>query len=456
MWKLFLLLLLCEGSFAQIACNYTLDLIAIGPVAQGRFGRSVDVCDSIAVTGTYGRIPGTGSAEIYQRNSTGTWNKIKSIVAENVTTNIAFGFSVSVFGDLIAIGAPGDSQAGSQAGAVYFFSRNEGGVNNWGQIANIVSPNATSLAFFGWTVSVYGDLLVVGEPRADRNSTSDSGAAYLFGRNVGGPNNFGLISSFASPKAFLNGQFGYDVDVDADHGIVVIGSDFDFNEGACYVFEQNATGINAWGLTATLRSIVGSVDGNFCDAVAVQNDTIVAGSVVQTLPGSVGGAVFIWRRSTNASNPWPLEQTRGGSAGGERYGTSVAINEHVIVVGATGTNQGPVSGAGRVEVLQRGVVDINGTWAIAAQIPNPTPTDNSEFGMSVSVEADVVLVGTQEAPINGSIYFYSTVNATCVTQPLCALLIGNSSINHFFCIHAHIGSRRNVYLLLWKWMQFII
>ena len=69
--------------------------------------------------------------------------------ANDPRVSARLGAGVAVFGDTLVVGAPGDSEVGSEAGAVYIFQRDQGGPDNWGQVKKIVASNAENGAQFG-------------------------------------------------------------------------------------------------------------------------------------------------------------------------------------------------------------------------------------------------------------------------------------------------------------------
>ena len=61
-------------------------------------------------------------------------------------------------------------------------------MNNWGEVAKITGADQTTASTFGWSVGICNDHVVVGA-----RGHNSSGAAYLFGRNQGGADNWGQV-----------------------------------------------------------------------------------------------------------------------------------------------------------------------------------------------------------------------------------------------------------------------
>ncbi len=76
-----------------------------------------------------------------------------------------FGYSVSVSGDTAVVGAYQNDYNGTNSGSAYIFYRNHGGIENWGAEKKIVASDAEAYDHFGYSVSVNGDILIVGTVR---------------------------------------------------------------------------------------------------------------------------------------------------------------------------------------------------------------------------------------------------------------------------------------------------
>jgi len=127
----------------------------------------------------------TGAAYIFERNAGGTsaWGEIAKLTASNAAANAYFGWQVSLAGDLALVGAYGDANAGTESGAACLFERNAGGTNAWGQVAKLTASDGMTNDWFGRAVSVDGDLLLIGAPQND-DSGNNSGLAYIFRKDL--------------------------------------------------------------------------------------------------------------------------------------------------------------------------------------------------------------------------------------------------------------------------------
>ncbi len=138
-------------------------------------GASVTLDDDTIVAGAPGETAGQGAAYVFTLSG-GVWSQQKKLVAADGAAIDGFGVSVAVDGETAAVGASHDDDDGSDSGAAYVFTRSG---TTWTQEAKQTASDAVAGDDFGTSVSLEGDRLVVGAPGDD----SAQGAAYLFVRS---------------------------------------------------------------------------------------------------------------------------------------------------------------------------------------------------------------------------------------------------------------------------------
>jgi hypothetical protein len=108
---------------------------------------------------------------------------VKKLIASDAASFDVFGAAVSIDGNRILVGANGDDDLGGSAGSAYVFERDAGGAGNWGEVKKMTASDGASLDFFGRSVSIDGDMAVIGADQDDTD-VQDSGSAYVFGFSV--------------------------------------------------------------------------------------------------------------------------------------------------------------------------------------------------------------------------------------------------------------------------------
>lgn len=165
------------------------------------FGVAVALAGDTAVVGAQFNNGSVGSkagaAYVFDRNLGGAdqWGQTNRIAPADGVANANFGHSVAHSGDLILVGAPGDGATGS--GSAYAFARNQGGAGRWGQVNKFAQFDAVDTdERFGFSVTLDGELMAIGS-RLDSNATHPQGAVYVFARNHPGVNQWSLRERIA-------------------------------------------------------------------------------------------------------------------------------------------------------------------------------------------------------------------------------------------------------------------
>ncbi|MEO2164539.1 MAG: cadherin-like beta sandwich domain-containing protein, partial [bacterium] len=208
----------------------------------------------------------SGAAYVFVR-SAGIWSQEAYLKASNTDANDYFGWSVALDGDTLVVGADERSNAmgvdgneldnsADNSGAAYVFVRSDG---TWSQEAYLKASNTDSLDYFGRSVALEGDTLVVGAHREDSNATgvdgddsddsaSSSGAVYVFVRSAGTWSQEDYLKAFTTD---ISDRFGNSVALAGDTLVVgastedssatgVGGDDSDDSaeaSGAVYIFK---------------------------------------------------------------------------------------------------------------------------------------------------------------------------------------------------------------------------
>jgi len=303
-------------------------LLADDGAESDYFGYSVSLSGDLAVIGAQNdddNGSASGSAYVCDRNEGGAdnWGQVAKLTASDGAVDDWFGWSVSTGDDLAVVGAYGDDDDGDKSGSAYVFGRNEGGADNWGQVAKLTASDAAADDQFGRSVSVSGDAAIVGVYRDDDNG-SFSGSAYVFGQNEGGADNWGQVTKLTASDAAASDKFGYSVSISGD--LAVVGAHFDNNDngaqaGSAYVFARNEGGADNWGQVAKLITNDGAVSDHFGYSVSVTTMTTARN---RGRPMSSGGT---WAAPTTGDrSPSSPQATALRATGSANLSQSTAIS----------------------------------------------------------------------------------------------------------------------------------
>ncbi|GAA5505791.1 PKD domain-containing protein [Novipirellula caenicola] len=327
------------------------------------------------------------------------------ISSDSAETNASFGASVAVIEETAFVASPGATVNGlASAGNIQVFGQEDQGDNDptndtWGQIPfSFTAPSPESGAAFGSSIAVSLPYVVAGAPGEDNGGT-DQGAVYVYDisplLNESGPP---IIHKLTAPVAADGNRFGESVDIDGGKVVVgapgVDGSSSD--EGAAFVFEYNGS---TWDST-TLTSSTPQSNAQFGSAVAISENRDVAGfgvdpEIIVGAPGeddgvasSDRGAGYRFTFADHVGNDsvaeWGQDTrfTAPAPADGANFGASVDVDQDIVIVGAPGVSEAHVYTGlfGSYDYL------FSPSELFAAAIEASTVPSSAHYGEAVAVD----------------------------------------------------------------------
>ena len=286
----------------------------------GGYGGQVAIDGDTLVTGAGGQ----GVVYVYYRDAGGAdnWGEVKQITVSDSTE---FGSHVAVHGDVLVVSQSDDDIDGrANQGSAHVFYRNRGGTDNWGQVKKLTAAGGAENDRFGVSATVHGGTIVVGAHGVDA-FYSAQGAAFVYSRDAGGADNWGQVKRLTASDGAENAYFGWSVDIESD--TLVVGA---AQSSYVYVFERDAGGPDYWGEVKKLAAA-----SMLSRDVALSADLIAACSYMYE---SARGAVYLFARDQGGAENWGqvLRLTAADGTGGDIFGSAVACDGEVVLVGASG------------------------------------------------------------------------------------------------------------------------
>jgi Ca2+-binding RTX toxin-like protein len=282
-----------------------------------------------------------------------------------------FGLSVAIDGDTLVVGAPDDG-----AGVVHVFERDPV-TGLWERDQDLRPPSPSVGDEIGTSVAIRGDLIVAGAPGFDSGAV-DRGAIHVFVRDTGtGTWAFERTESAGPPLA---GRLGTSVAV-GDAWVVA---------GAPAPGEADTGRVHAWRRSdwAPFQLPVVNVDARarLGTSVAIDGILVVAGAPWDGNGGTQRGTALLYRFQ---SGSWSFyTELSAPVVDHDHFGTSVAIDGTRIAGGAPGKN---------LTYLNEGVVYLfspaGGPWDLWRTLVAPESDQEASLGFSVAIEGDEVFAG---------------------------------------------------------------
>ena len=363
----------------------------------------------------------SGAVYVFERTPAGAWSAGQKLIASNLSPTSYFGYAIDLQGNTLAVGSYAHPN-GELIGAAYIFGRVSEGTP-WSETKALTAPDSVPYLNFGNSVALSGDTLIVGAPGDSYPCPADpgiclAGSAYVFSRNAGGMNNWGFVKKLISPDGLAQQMFGTSVALEND--LAVISAPGANPNSAAFVFERNLGGLDNWGFRKKIQPSAAGGNkgllGRYPKALGLHGDFLIGGAPLDSRacvpPIYFCGIVHVFSRNAGGTNNWgeiavvpPPLPTHASY-----YGETVSVVDSTyFLVGEGGQNT--LSYPGRVHAFQ---ASDSVNWVRTAQlVPSDFPGDASwAFGISVTHTPQFVAVGASLADLGcngcdeGSVYIF--------------------------------------------------
>jgi len=141
-----------------------------------------------------------------------------------------------------------------------------------------------------------------------------------------------------------------------------------------------------------------AANDNLGISVAVSGDTLIVGAYRANMGGNANqGAAYVFTRSgANWSQQQKLVAADG--AAHDQFGISVAVSGDTLIVGAYGANVGGNSSQGAAHVFTRS----GASWSQQQKLVATDGAASDNFGRSVALDGETALVGANRADVGGN------------------------------------------------------
>ena len=303
--------------------SYSQRLAAADPNQGAEYGGGVKFSDDYLVVAA-GRADVSGTQRAgalyiydYQNNN---WEFGTKLIASDMSDDAKLGMnptSLDVDSNTIVAGAPGEN---GWVGSVYVFTKEAG---TWAETQKILSPNSQGSDVFGVGVSISGDYLVVGANEVDGRK----GAAYVYLKNSGGT--FDYVQTLMASDAANNNFFGTSISLSGDQ-LVVGAYGANLEQGAAYIFEKDNQG--TWVEVQKLVGNTSTEGTQFGWSTDIQSDYIVVSA--PHIYGLEAGEVYFYKRESSGTWVEDQVIQGADTVGEDFYGWSIAMHDNQLIAGA--------------------------------------------------------------------------------------------------------------------------
>lgn len=345
-------------------------IVAPDRQVDDNFGFSVAISGKYALVGSYQQdydASGTnfksnaGAVYLYKHDSlTGHWNFVEKWLASDRETGNFYGYSLSLSNDHAIVGAYYNAydaaglNALTNAGAAYIYELNTT-TDTWSQTQKIVNSDRDYFDYFGWSVCIQNDRIIVGavleqEDAAGLNTMTYAGSAYIFEQQISG--NWIQVEKIVANDRAAYDSFGNAVSIFGDYALVGVYAEsedeFGLNTlttaGSAYIFKRNSSG--NWTQVQKIVASDRTANDNFGFSVSICDSNLVVGSLFNSTGPSGGGfipnagAAYIFHLDTGGH--WTQTQKMVAPDRDdilEGFGFSVAMHWNQLMIGSAYENQ---------------------------------------------------------------------------------------------------------------------
>ena len=255
--------------------------------ANDLFGCSVAISGDLALVGSLGDDDnGSASGSAYLFDIT-TGTELLKLTAPDGSKGDEFGQAVAIRGDVAVVGAWGKNVVGSNSGTAYVFD-----VTTGQQTLTLTPNDAAGGDWFGRSVAIGEDEVVIGSFHHDTYGYSDAGTAYVFDLTTGKQ-----TRKLAASDASLSDWLGRSVGISG--GLALVGASLDddlgASSGSAYLFDLNPDCATRYCDASQNPNNAAVIDIDTCDSAAPSIQVCLAGApanqFVYLLVGDGSGTV---------------------------------------------------------------------------------------------------------------------------------------------------------------------
>ncbi|WP_170309889.1 T9SS type A sorting domain-containing protein [Seonamhaeicola maritimus] len=393
--------------------NETQKIVGTNRFGGDHFSESVSISGNYAIIGVLGN---GGVAYIFERDGSGNWNETQVLNGSDNSGGVLFGYKVAIDGDYAIVSSKNTDEDENGAnpllrsGSAYIFERDGSGI--WNEVQKIVPSDRAQVDEFGFSVAINGNYAIVGTIKEDEDETGsntlqNAGSAYIFERD--GSGNWNEVQKIVPSDREQNDNFGYSVSIDNNYIIVGSrGEDHDVNgfsnplasSGSAYIFERD--GSNTWNQVQKIVAADRGASDQFGHSISISGEYAVVGANFEdenSMGGSSlsnAGSAYIYERD-GGSGTWTQVQkiTAFDRLGNDNFGQSVSISGDYVIVGVPREGEDE-NGLNTMNLAGSAYIfkrDNGGVWSQMQKIVTSDRTGGDLFGTSVSISNEYIISG---------------------------------------------------------------
>jgi len=364
-------------------------------------GKSVAISGNYAIIGTDNAVVGAnlnqGSANIYQFNG-GNWVLMQKLTDANGAVEDYFGSSVSISGNYAIVGIPGDDvgvNANQGSANIYWYNG-----STWVFMQKMIDAAGAADDFYGTSVSVNDSHAIVGAPNDAVGLNARQGSACVYQYNG---TSWVLLQKITDATGAAEDYFGYSVSVSGNYVVVGALNDkvvLNSNQGSASIYQYNRPN---WVLMKKITDATGAAGDEFGCSVSISGNYAIIGAFSDDAGGGANrGSASIYQYK---NSDWILMKkvTDDTGANDDYFGSKVSISGNYAIVGVSADDVGSNTNQGSAIIYIR----VGAGWQKLQKIIDPSGSLNDNFGNAVGIDAatKTFLIGAFNTSPAGKVVF---------------------------------------------------
>ncbi len=267
----------------------------------------------------------------------------------------------------------------------------------WTEQAKLTASDGAERDEFGVSVGISGDTIIVGTYSHNYGRGIQSGAAYIFTRSG---KKWTQQAKLTASEGSIYKAFGFSVGISGDTVIVGTATDKigeNNTQGSAYIFTRSE---GKWTEQAKLTAPDGAKEDYFGWSVGISGDTAIVGMCNGDSDKTLKrGAAYIFVRSGKI---WSQQQKLTAPDGktNDDFGFSVDVSGNMVIVGARVDDIDAKVDQGSAYIFVR-----SGTvWKQQAQLTASNGGAKDRFGYNIAISGDQVVVSANYSSFRTNTY----------------------------------------------------
>ena len=351
------------------------------------------------------RVARGGAAHVYTQTEGGDWTHHAKLAPSRDAAYAECASSLAADGNTLLMGCPRDSSNGLNSGMLVVYVLMENGTQ-WVETEVVAPKDGKPGAHFGRSVALHGNTAVV------NSDTGDGCLAYIYQRTTGVWKLEGKLKGYKNKDGGYTTQHGNSFAL--HQNLLVVGHWYDskvaHQAGSATVFRRMD---GKWTLEAELRPSDVSHSDWFGMSVAVDNGHVVVSSHGDDVNGADGsGSAYVYRHTGAAGWQETAKLTPRNGTSGDSFGHPVAVNGDTIAAGSTGHDSSSAHNSGGVYIFRRAAKNTTEEWREAYKLLPSEEEYNAMFGYSIALRDDnrVAVGRINHEHGTGAVYLFPRVD----------------------------------------------